>query len=117
MELKEAVAAYRQEHNLSAREFAKMCGLSHVQVIRIERGVGSDGKPLEPTIKTLRKLAYGMGISITEVIHMCKDLVVHWDADDVAIAPEKQSVIDKILMATPEQFSQIRSYVDFVIKG
>ena len=117
MELKEAVAAYRHEHNLSAREFAKMCGLSHVQVIRIERGVGSDGKPLEPTIKTLRKLAYGMGISITEVIHMCKDLVVHWDADDVAIAPEKQSVIDKILMATPEQFSQIRSYIDFVIKG
>ena len=116
MDLKEAIAAYRLEHNLSAREFAKLCGISHVQVLRLERGRGSDGKPLEPTIKTLRKLASGMGISLTEILYLCKDMVVHWDKDDMAIDTAKQALIDKILMATPEQLSMIRSYVDFVMK-
>ena len=116
MDLGQAVAAYREEHNLSAREFAKKCGMSHVQILRIERGVGSDGKPLEPKIPTLRKLASGMGISLTEILYFCKDMVVHWSKEDMAIDPEKQAVIDKILMATPEQFVLIRSYVDFVVK-
>ena len=34
----------------------------------------------------------------------------------VTLTPEKQAVIDKILMATPEQFSQIKVYVDFVMQ-
>ena len=57
-----------------------------------------------------------MGISLTEILYLCKDMVVHWDKDDMAIDPAKQALIDKILMATPEQLSMIRSYVDFVMK-
>ena len=116
MELKEAVAIYRAEHNLSAREFARLCGISHVQVRRIEKGCGSDGRPLEPTIKTLSKLAQGMGISLSDVLYLCKDMVVHWDADDVAIAPDKQALIDKILIATPEQLKKIQAVIDLVMK-
>ena len=39
MDLKQYIEKYRQEHNLSIREFAKLCGLSHVQIIRMESGV------------------------------------------------------------------------------
>ena len=116
MDLSEAVKMYRKEHRYSLREFADLCGLSHVQIYRIETGVKTDGTPFEPKIKTLKKLASGMGISLDDIMRYCEDLVVHWDPDDMAIDPAKQAVIDKILMSTPEQFSLIQSYVDFVTK-
>ena len=116
MDLSEAVKQYRKEHRYSLREFADLCGLSHVQIYRIESGAKADGKPFEPKIKTLKKLASGMGISLDEIMRYCEDLIVHWDADDIAIDPVKQAIIDKILIASPEQISLIRSYVDFVIK-
>lgn len=116
MDLSEAVKEYRKEHRYSLREFADLCGLSHVQIYRIESGTKTDGKPFEPKIKTLKKLAKGMGISLDEIMMYCDDLVVHWDKDDMAIDPVKQLVIDKILMSTPEQFALIQSYVNFVTK-
>jgi transcriptional regulator with XRE-family HTH domain len=118
MDLSEAVKEYRKEHRYSLREFADLCGLSHVQIYRIEHGANTDGKPFEPKIKTLKKLAAGMGISLDEILHYCEDLVIHWDADDVEVkvSPERQAVIDKIILATPEQFTLIQSYVNFVVK-
>ena len=56
MNLSEAVKQYRTEHKYSLREFADLCGLSHVQIYRIEKGVKTDGTPFEPKIKTLKKL-------------------------------------------------------------
>ena len=118
MDLSEAVKEYRKEHKYSLREFANLCGLSHVQIYRIERGSKTDGQPFEPKVKTLKKLAAGMGISFYEILMYCEDLVIRWDKDDMEYKPpiERQEIIDKIILATPEQFALIKSYVDFVTK-
>lgn len=118
MDLSEAVKEYRKEHKYSLREFANLCGLSHVQIYRIERGSKTNGQPFEPKVKTLKKLAAGMGISFDEILMYCEDLVIRWDKDDMEYKPpiERQEIIDKIILATPEQFALIKSYVDFVTK-
>lgn len=96
MDLSEAVKEYRKEHRYSLREFADLCGLSHVQIYRIEQGVKTDGKPFEPKIKTLKKLAAGMGISLDEVLMYCQDLTISFDRDDMEV---KGSPANRTLMA------------------
>ena len=96
MDLSEAVKEYRKEHRYSLREFADLCGLSHVQIYRIEQGVKTDGKPFEPQIKTLKKLAAGMGISLDEILMYCQDLTIRFDRDDMEV---KGSPANRTLMA------------------
>lgn len=96
MDLSEAVKEYRKEHRYSLREFADLCGLSHVQIYRIEQGVKTDGKPFEPKIKTLKKLAAGMGISLDEILMYCQELTIRFDRDDMEV---KGSPANRTLMA------------------
>ena len=117
MELGEVVEQYRKEHNYSLREFARVTGLSHVQIMRIEKGVGPDGKAFEPSIKTLKKLAAGMGLSINDIFPYCENLVIHFEKDDLSVTPEKQALIDRITNASPEQLSKIQSIVDLVMQS
>lgn len=117
MELGEAVRTFREEHNYSLREFAELCGLSHVQIYRIEHGVKTNGQPFKPTMDTLEKLATGMGVSLDYIFRYYKNFVVKMDEGaEYKPSKERQAVIDKIILATPEQFALIQSYVDFVTK-
>lgn len=114
MNLSEAVKEYRLEHRYSLREFADLCGLSHVQIRRIETGVKTDGQPFEPKIKTLKKLAAGMGITLDEVLRYCEDMVIQWDPDDVAISTEKQALIDRVLRMDSAQLDKLARLLDIV---
>ena len=120
MKLGKIIRMYIDEHGYSLREFSKICGISPAQMTFMERGVNSDNKPSIPKPETLIKLAAGMGISYRELLGALDKedrVLIGSTTNGVTLTPEKQDVIDKILMATPEQFSQIKSYVDFVIKG
>lgn len=81
----------------------------------MERGLNSQGNEFVPTVKSLKAVAKGMGLSLTSLLEYCDDMTVEWDADDVAIAPEKQALIDKILIATPEQLEKIQSIINLVM--
>lgn len=118
MKLGTIIRTYMDEHSYSMREFAKICDLSPAQITFMERGRNSHGDPFVPRKETLIKLAAGMGITLGELLSaLDEDTRVRVaSVNGVSLSPEKQAVIDKILMATPEQFSQIRSYVDFVMK-
>ena len=120
MKLGTIIGMYRAEHNQSMREFAKICGLSPAQVYFMERGLNSKGEPFVPRPESLIKVAAGMGITYAELLAALDEgmkVRIAQVEEDISISPEKQTLIDKILMATPEQLSMIRSYVDFVIKG
>lgn len=115
MKLGDILLQYRQEHNLSMREFSKLCGLSPAQVYFMERGKNSHGDPFVPRLDSLDKVATTMGITLSELLSIMDDsMVVRIGRQD--IQGSRQSVIDKIIIATPEQFALIQSYVDFVTK-
>ena len=120
MKLGTIIRMYMDEHSYSMREFARICKLSPAQITFMERGRNSNGDPFVPREETLIKLAAGMGITYGELLSAMDEdtrVRVASGSSGVSMSPEKQAVIDKILMATPEQFSQIKVYVDFVMKA
>ena len=116
MKLGNMIRTYREEHKLSLREFADRSGVSFAQVRLMEKGENTHGGQLTPSIKSLKAVAKGMGISLTTLLENCDDMEIEWEADDVAIAPEKQALIDKILIASPEQLQKLKSIIDLVMQ-
>lgn len=61
----------RKELGLSLRDFAEMCEISHSYLDNLEKGRDArSGKPVSPTIETLQKLAFGLKISLIEILRI-----------------------------------------------
>lgn len=57
----EKIQAIRESKKISRYELAKLTGLSHMTIYRVERGES-------PTLKTLAKIAKVLGVSVEELI-------------------------------------------------
>ena len=70
MSLSEFVKKYREEHNLSQRAFAEICGVSNGYISLIEREEidKRTGKPSKPKIDSLMAIAKGMGMTLQELV-------------------------------------------------
>ena len=79
MKLSEILKKYRTENKISQREFAKKCELSHSLISILEMGTNPQtGKPMEPDLRTYRRLAYGMGITEKELLNKIRsDKIPH----------------------------------------
>ena len=73
MRLSKILKEYREVNDLSQREFARMCGLSNSLISILEMGVNPQtGKEMEPDMRTYRRLADGMGITVQELFDRIK---------------------------------------------
>lgn len=69
MKLGDLIKQYRNEHQLSLREFATRCGLSHAYIDKLEKGHDPrTGKKVEPTLETLTRVSEAMGISLNDIL-------------------------------------------------
>lgn len=75
MTLSEYVKAYRAEHELSVREFARQAKMSATHVTNIERGLNNEGKPLSPTMDSYAKIAAATGKTIDDLFIELSDVV------------------------------------------
>ena len=74
MKLEDLIKRYREDNNISQREFARRCGLSNSLISIFEMGKNPQtGKTISPDLETYRKLANGMGISVQELFEMLGD--------------------------------------------
>ncbi len=74
MKLSQIVSSYRQEHGFSMDVFAKKCGVSKSYISMLENNVNpQSGKPVVPTIVTLKKLAKGMDMDLDALISIIDD--------------------------------------------
>lgn len=65
------IAKERNRRNLSLRDFAELCDLSHSYLDSLEKGKDRrTNKPVSPTIDTLKKLSKGLNKPINELIDM-----------------------------------------------
>lgn len=86
MKLGELIQEYRREKNMSQRQFAIACSLSNGYIAMLERG-GINPKtnqPIVPTITALKKIANGMGISLSDLFTKADDMQVALLEDDIA---------------------------------
>lgn len=69
MDLGKIIRTYRTDHDLSLREFADRCDLSHTYIDKLEKGVDPRSKKsVEPTVETVSKIASAMGMSLDELL-------------------------------------------------
>lgn len=92
MKIGEMIAEYREAHNMSQREFAKMCNLSHVIISFLERGERANGDPYVPRFDTIRKVAIAMGKTPEELITGCEDFNL-----DITVGPEEVPIYDDVV--------------------
>lgn len=77
MTLIELIQTYRQEHDLSQRQFALDCNLSNAYISMLERGENpKTGQPIVPSLVALKKLATGMHITLGDLMTMVDDIPV-----------------------------------------
>ena len=101
MTLGEIVKEYRAKNNLSLREFASRCGMSHSYIAMLENESNSKtGEPMVPTITTINKIARGMGRTIDSVIAEADDMLV-------SLSNEKETITEKL---TPEEYEIIQLF-------
>ncbi|NLT94075.1 MAG: helix-turn-helix transcriptional regulator [Clostridia bacterium] len=71
MKLGEIIKKYREENNLSLREFADKCDLSHSYISKLEEGKDPrSGKKIEPTLDTVKKISEAINIPLDELLKM-----------------------------------------------
>ena len=86
MTLGEFIQRYRSEHDISQRQFAHICGLSHSYISMIERGVNPrSDKPIVPTIGQMKKLADGMGTTMMELFEQIDDMPIDINTEAAAL--------------------------------
>lgn len=69
MTLGELIIDYRKRMNISQREFARKCNLSHGTIPILEKGFNPQtGKKIIPDVQTYQKIANGMNISMDELL-------------------------------------------------
>lgn len=77
MTLRDLVREYRQEHGLSQRQFAAACGLSNGYISMLEKNLNPNtGLPVTPSLPALKKIAGGMGITLTDLFTRADDMPV-----------------------------------------
>lgn len=85
MKLSDLIQEYRREKGLSQRQFAVACSLSNGYIAMIERGYNPKTKqPITPTITAMKKLANGMGMSLSDLITKADDMQVLLVEEDTA---------------------------------
>lgn len=77
MKLGELIKAYRDDHDLSQRQFAIQCRLSNGYISMLEKNLNpKTGRPVTPTIPQLKKLADGMGVTMSTMLEQVDDMDV-----------------------------------------
>ncbi len=69
MILGDLIKAYRTETHTSMEQFARKCGLSKAYVSILERNYNPvNGKPVEPSLETIKAVASAIGMELNEVL-------------------------------------------------
>ncbi|MEQ8235278.1 MAG: XRE family transcriptional regulator [Syntrophomonadaceae bacterium] len=72
-DLGQLITRIRRDQHLSLRKLAALTGLSRTYLNNLEKGVDpSSGKPVTPSLPTLRKLATGLSVPLHELIALAE---------------------------------------------
>lgn len=71
MTLGEIIRQFRQEHDLSQRQFAMRCGLSNGYIAMLEKNMNpKTGKPISVSLENLHDIASAMSMTADELMRM-----------------------------------------------
>ena len=92
MKLGDLIRSYRETRELSQRQFALRCDLSNGYISILEKGINPNTqRPVTPTIPQLKKLADGMGISLSELFEQVDDMPIDFSGNIIPM-PEMRKI-------------------------
>ncbi len=92
MDLRSFIIKYRSEHDLSQRQFSEACGMSNGYISMIERGKNPKTQlPVTPTLTALKKIASGMGMTLSALLTEVDDMEVNLTVD----SSKKKTALNK----------------------
>lgn len=102
MELKDIIKDYRDENNLTQREFAAKCkDISHAYIAVIEKDISpATGKPPRPSMEKLTSIAHGMGMELDELLEKMngkKTVTLHAGLTPPTLDPRLSSVLEDMI--------------------
>lgn len=120
MYLGEIIKNYRQTNNISMNDFAKLANLSKPYISMLEKNKNSrSGKPIIPSVVTLKKVAKAMNISFDDLIKQLdagQEILLsppsRLSQNDFITSAEEQSLIKKYRCLSPEGKTAVKATVD-----
>ena len=93
MRLGEIIREYRLCHEMSMGDFSRMSGISKPYVSMLEANKNSNGgKPIVPSVETLRKVSRAIGISLDELLRKLGDEKI--DIRPIPFSKEETELVD-----------------------
>ena len=92
MKLGDLIRSYRESHDMSQRQFALRCDLSNGYISILEKGINPNThRPVVPTIPQLKKLADGMGMTLSELFEKVEDMPIDFCGNIIPL-PEMRKI-------------------------
>ena len=109
MKLSTIIIDYRNQEQISQREFARRCGLSNSYISFIENEYNPrTGKPIVPTLDQYHKIASGMGLTVHQLFErLDEDSPVDLHVFDV----ERSNSGTPIVIPDSDMFRKILKYM------
>lgn len=106
MKLSNIITDYRNQEQISQREFARRCGLSNSYISFIENEYNPrTKKPIVPTLEQYQKIASGMGLTVHELFErLDEDSPVDLHVSDVSSVP--------IVVPNNELFNKVVNFME-----
>ena len=102
MTVGELIKKYREENNLSQRQFAAMCGLSNGYISMLEKNENPRTKlPVNPTIPALKAIAKTMQLTLDDLLNLSDDM-------DIDLSVTKKNVPAPGIMPLPKTVKKPR---------
>ena len=102
MTLGDIIQEYMDLHGISARQFAKNCGLSNTYISGIIKGHSTRGNAIVPSIDTYKAIAGAMGMTADELIRKVDDLI-SVEPDDRPTLSEGDRMLFRALKGSTEE--------------
>ncbi|RWQ73467.1 helix-turn-helix domain-containing protein [Bacillus cereus] len=112
--LGEIIKNYRLTNKLSLRDFAQKCDVSHTYIDKLEKGVDSrTGKPVEPTLLVIEKIANAMNISTK---YLLEEIGFITSDTTKVIDTELEAWFKSIKKAPPQKREELKRFWEFLIQ-
>lgn len=107
MTLGEVIKKYREDNDISQREFARMTGLSNSYISQLEMNMNSkNGQPIKPQLETYKAVADAMGITIDALFCMVDDMEISLRKMPAAEGSELDQKIMNLVYQLPEDLKE-----------
>lgn len=112
--LADIIKRYREDNDLSQRQFAARCGLSNAYISKIEAGAGQIGAPYK--LETLIAIANGMKMEPEELLARAYDIQFTAPPSMTDLDRKRQRLVESVKDMTDDQVDLLQQLVDQILR-